>query len=308
MKLGPALLVLSLFASAPAFAQAPPPASLEEAMAMYQDGNFGEAKKIADLYAEKHDPRAYVLLGTLFQKGLGVEVDLKQAQVWYQKGAEAGDVDSQVALAMLLLAGTGQKPNVVDGAPWLQKAAEAGNLKAAYNLGIYYAGAYGTQADWPNAAKWFKVAADKANPRAQYNLALLYLDGKGVAKDQVMAADLFAKAAVQGLPEAALEYGVMVYRGDGVQKDEAVGAKWLLVAAQHGNAVAKNRMARILAIGAAGLKQDPIEAMKWNFLAKKAGRGDVELDTATEKADPGMVKDAQTRADAFRPLPDKTVQ
>ncbi len=302
------LLLASLALAAPAHAAAPSPASFEEAISLYQDGNYIEAKKIAEIWAEKDDPRAFVMLGTILQRGLGVEVDLGQAKIWYQKGADKGDAESELALAMLFLAGTTQKPDVVDGAPWLQKAAEAGNVKAELNLGLYYSGIYGTQADWPNAAKWFTAAADKANPRAQYNLALLHMDGKAVDKDAVKAAELFSKAAVQGMPEAALEYGVMVYRGEGVQKDEALGAKWLLIAAQHGNAVAQNRVARILALGVPGVRQDVIEAMKWNILAKKGGRGDQELDDAAAKADPGMLKDAETRAAAFKPLPDPTAQ
>ena len=306
MKRSSVLLFLSLVTATSVLAQAPPPASFEEAMALFQDGRYVDAKKIADNYATKEDPRAYLMLGTLEQKGLGVEVDIKQAQIWYQKGAEKGDVDCQLALAMLYLTGTGQKPNVDDGAPWLRKAAEAGNVKAMYNFGIYYTGAYQTPPDWDQAAKWFKAAADANYVRAQYNLALLYIDGKGMPKDQVAAAQLFAKAATAGMPAAALEYGVMVFRGDGVAKDEAVGAKWLQIAAQHGNAVAQNRLARILAIGVPGVPQDPIEAMKWNFLAKKQGRGDQDLDAATDKADPGMVKDAQARANAFTPLPDRT--
>jgi len=266
------LLLGSLVLAGPAYAAAPPPASFEEAISLYQDGNYIEAKKIAEMWAEKDDPRAYVMLGTILQRGLGVEVDLGQAKIWYQKGADKADAESELALAMLYLAGSTQKPDVVDGAPWLQKAAEAGNVKAQLNLGLYYTGIYGTQADWPNSAKWFTAAADKGNPRAQYNLALLHMDGEGV------------------------------------QKDEALGAKWLLIAAQHGNAVAQNRIARILAIGVPGVRQDVIEAMKWNILAKKGGRGDLELDDAATKADPGMLKDAETRAAAFKPLPDPTAQ
>lgn len=306
MKRSAVLLLLGLLTAAPAFAQAPPPASFEEAMALFQDGKYTDAKPIAENYATKDDPRAYLMLGTMEQKGLGVEVDLKQAQVWYQKGAEKGDVDCELALAMLYLTGTGQKPNIDDGAPWLRKAAEAGSVKGQYNFGIYYTGAYGTKPDWDKAAQWFKAAADKDYARAQYNLALLYIDGKGMPKDQVAAAQLFAKAASAGMPAAALEYGVMVFRGDGVAKDEAVGARWLQIAAQHGNAVAQNRLARILGIGVPGVPQDPIEAMKWNFLAKQQGRGDLDLDAATEKADPGMVLDAKARAAAFKPLPDRT--
>ena len=300
------LVLAAVLLSGPVAAQVVAPASFEEAIAQFQDGNYADAKSIAESFAEKADPRAFVMLGTIFQKGLGVEIDLKQAQIWFQKGAEKADADSEFALAMLLLTGTGQKPNVIDGAPWLQKAAEAGNVKAQVNLGLYYAGAFGTQTDWPNAVKWFQTAADKGNAQAQYNLALLYMDGKSVDKSMVKAGELFSKAALQGMPEAALEYGVLIFRGEGVQKDETLGAKWLLVAANHGNAVAMNRVARLYGMGDHGVAYDPIEAMKWNILAKAAGRGDIEMDAKMEKVDPADVKQAEARAAAFKPLPDPT--
>jgi len=302
-----ASLALSAFLLAgPAVAQSPAPASFEEAISLYQDGNYADARPIAETYAAKDDPRAFVMLGSIFQKGLGVEVDLKQAQIWFQKGADKADPESEFALAMLLLNGTGQKPNVIDGAPWLQKAAEAGHVKAQVNLGLYYAGTFGTQTDWANAAKWFQAAADKGNAQAQYNLALLYMDGKSVDKSLVKAGEMFSKAALQGMPEAALEYGVLIFRGEGVQKDETLGAKWLLVAANHGNAVAMNRVARLYGMGDHGVAYDPIEAMKWNILAKAAGRGDVEMDAAMEKVNPADVKKAQDRAAAFKALADPT--
>ena len=123
MKKFIATLVLMGALTAPVVAQAPPPATFEEAASLFQDKNYPEAKKIADTYAQKNDARAFFLLGTMAQKGLGEEVDLKQAQIWFQKGADAGDADNELALAMLLLAGGSGKPNIVDGAPWLQKAA-----------------------------------------------------------------------------------------------------------------------------------------------------------------------------------------
>ena len=48
--------------------------------------------------------------------------------------------------------------------------------------------------------------------------------------------------------------------------------------------------------------------MKWNFLARAAGRGDVELDTATERADPNLVNQAKALAAAFKPMADPTAE
>ena len=94
-------LIIFLALSAPAIAQVP---GIDQALALYQQNNFIEAKKIADDFATKGEPKAYLLLGNMAQKGLGEEVDLQQAQIWFQKGADVGDADNEFALAMLLLA------------------------------------------------------------------------------------------------------------------------------------------------------------------------------------------------------------
>jgi hypothetical protein len=57
------------------------------------------------------------------------------------------------------------------------------------------------------------------------------------------------------------------------------------VAAEQGNPVAQNRMARICAIGR-GVEADPVEAAKWHLLASEAGRTDAELDTFVEALSP----------------------
>ena len=72
-------------------------ATFEEAMALFTDGNYTDAKPIADAYAAKDDPRAFVMLGTMSQKGLGVEVDAPTAKLWFRKAAEKGNVDGELA-------------------------------------------------------------------------------------------------------------------------------------------------------------------------------------------------------------------
>ena len=76
---------------------------------------------------------------------------------------------------------------------------------------------------------------------------------------------------------AEVEYAVMLFNGDGVAKDEAAGAKLFLRAAEQGNPVAQNRVARIYAAGR-GLRKDLIEAGKWHTLATARGVPDPWLD------------------------------
>ena len=87
------------------------------------------------------------------------------------------------------------------------------------------------------------------------------------------------------MPDAALDYGVLVFRGDGVQKDEKIGAQWLTVAAQRGNPVAQNRLARLYVAGK-GVPLNMVEAAKWNLLARDGGKPDPELDQMLDKLTP----------------------
>jgi hypothetical protein len=89
-----------------------------------------------------------------------------------------------------------------------------------------------------------------------------------------------------------------------VQQDEKVGAQWLLVSAKRGNVIAQNRVARIYAFGK-GLPQDPIEALKWNILATRGGRGDAELESLLSRLTEPQKAEARARADAFRPVQPK---
>ncbi len=277
---------------------APSPGSFEEAVALFEDKKYPEARAMAEPLAGAEDPRAMAMMGAISQKGLGAPIDLKAAQTWFSKAAEKGHPGAQFSLAMMNLDGSLGDPNAETAAKWLESAANGGNVEAQYNLGLVYSGRYGTEPDWAKAAIWFRKSADQNATDAQYNLGLLYLDGKGVAKDAVAAADWLSRAAVKGMPEAALEYGVLVMRGEGVQRDEKIGIKWLLYAANRGHPVAQNRLARIYATGT-GVEADVIEAAKWNLLAAKGGRPDTTLDDMMAKLSDAQRKDAKSRAEVF---------
>ena len=187
------ILYFALFLSLvdPSFADDP---SFEEAMALFSDGKYTDAKPIADAFAAKDDPRAFAMLGTMSQKGLGVEVDPQTARLWFGKAAAKGHLESEVSLALMLMDGTLGTPNIADGIAWLEKAAAGDSVQAQYNLGLVNSGVFNTKPDWKIAASWFQKAANKGLAEAQYNLALLFVDGRGVEKDMVQAANWFAKS------------------------------------------------------------------------------------------------------------------
>ena len=276
-------------------------ASYEEAVALFEDKHYTEARVEAEKAAKAGDARAMAMLGLIYQDGLGVPADLVKAVDHFAAAAEKGDVGAQYSLAQIYLDGALGETDKERGRFWLLKAAEQGKVEAEHRLGLQAAGDENTPPDWPEAVRWFRKAAERGYPDSQYNLGILYLEGKGVDKDPVRAGEWFSKAAVQGHADAALDYGVMVFRGDGVKKDEKVGADWLLVSARRGNPVAQNRVARLYAVGVV-FALDPAEAMKWHILATKGGRTDVWLDEYVAKLTNAQQKEAERRANGFVPV------
>ncbi len=112
------------------------------------------AKQAADLRvrAEKGDPEAQFRLGALYDEGIGVKADEKEAIRWWRKAGDEGYADAE------------------------------------FNLGNLYADGAGVATDYAEAAKWFRMAADRNMRAAQFQLALLYAHGDGVKKDPVEAA------------------------------------------------------------------------------------------------------------------------
>jgi hypothetical protein len=287
-------LLLSLLMVSPALAGA----SFEEAVALFQDRKYEEAREVARPLADAGDIRAMTMMGTMYRAGLGVEEDAKEAARWFTLAADKGSQEALFSLAMILLDGSLGTVDRDRGLPLLERSARSGNASAQYNLALILAN--DATPNWNAAAEWFAKAAAQGLPEAQYNLGLLYAEGKGVERNLVTAGEWYAKAAVQGLADAALDYGVMVYRGEGVQKDEKVGAQWILIAARRGNVIAQNRIARILASGK-GLDTDMVEAVKWHLLATHGGRSDAWLDSYMQQLTPAQLQDAQSRAASFEP-------
>jgi TPR repeat protein len=83
-----------------------------------------------------------------------------------------------------------------------------------------------------------------------------------------------------------------------VAKDEKKAAKLFRMAAEQGNPVAQNRLARLYANGVV-VKADPVEAAKWHLLARLAGVSDFSLDIMLSKLTKEQRVAAERAVDAW---------
>jgi TPR repeat protein len=124
-------------------------AGFEEGIAAYQANNLPLAYKEFRAAAEKGHADSQFNLGLMYEQGIGVSKDEKEAIVWYRKSAVQGNVFAQ------------------------------------YNLAVLYENGRGTAVDFAQAHEWYRKASVQGDPLAIGNLGMLYLRGQGVEENKV---------------------------------------------------------------------------------------------------------------------------
>jgi len=124
-------------------------AGFEEGIAAYQANNFPLAYKEFRAGAEEGHADSQFNLGIMYEQGIGVSKDEKEAVVWYRKSAVQGNVFAQ------------------------------------YNLAVLYENGRGTAVDFAQAHEWYRKASAQGDPLAIGNLGMLYLRGQDVKENKV---------------------------------------------------------------------------------------------------------------------------
>ncbi len=258
----------------------PVPANADLAYGAYQRGLYVTAfrEATARLDRDKSDAAAMTLIGELFNQGLGVKQDAREAAEWYRLAAKQGDAHAMASLGLMAVDGRGVPKDPAAGRDWLEKAAAKGEASAAYNLALILLSGGGEPAI-DRAASLLRLAASAEIGDAQHDLGVLYARGQGVAKDPEEAVRWYARAARNGSIAGEVEYAIALFNGDGVAKSEPIAARYFRRAAIRGNAIAQNRLARLYATGR-GVPRNLTEAAAWHLVAAGQGLPDAWLDGA----------------------------
>ncbi|MEI6535386.1 MAG: tetratricopeptide repeat protein [Verrucomicrobiaceae bacterium] len=134
-------------------------AGLQEGVAAYEAGNLSLAFKEFRTAAEKGEADCQFNLALMYEKGMGVAKDEKEAVVWYRKSAEQG------------------------------------NSNAQFNLGVLYENGRGCDVDFAQANQWYRKASVQGDALAIGNLGMLYLRGDGVKVDKIAGIALLLQSA-----------------------------------------------------------------------------------------------------------------
>ncbi|MGB9494428.1 MAG: tetratricopeptide repeat protein [Azonexus sp.] len=145
------------------FAAEPPNenSNFEAGIAAYQANNLPLAYKEFLAAAKKGHAESQFNVALMYEKGIGVGKDEKEAVVWYGK------------------------------------AAAQGNAAAQYNLGVLYENGRGTATDFAKANEWYRKASAQGDALAIGNLGMLYVRGQGVKENKVAGAALLLVSAIK---------------------------------------------------------------------------------------------------------------
>jgi TPR repeat protein len=246
--------------------------------------------------AEAGNINAEILLAEDYRTGLGVPKNYEKAKEWYGKAAAQGDSDAAYTLGLLYHSGEYFPRDLGQSFDWFHAAALAGHVNAMAFLAEMYDSSSGTKQDLLEAAKWYERAALAGDTISQYNLALYYEKGRGVPKDFKKAAhwlQLSSQTDMYG--DSALELANLYGKGLGVEKNEVERRRLLRKASEQGNAKAQLELAGILEQGD-GLKRDVVTAYLWYSVASHNESLMAEANEGLARLTPRMTRSEVLRA------------
>lgn len=209
----------------------------------YQDKDFVNAEKWLLIAADKNDKRAQALLGNIYYSGVeGVRKNTEKAFQWAQKSAIQNYSPAQMLLGVMYERGVGASQNYTKAIDWYRKAADQGNKTAQNNLGYLYFNGVGVKRDKQKAFDWYLKAANQGSANAQGNIGLMYYNGEGIKRNYYKAYDWYLKAANQNHGDAQSILGIMHEIGRGTRKSRLKAISWYKKAAVQGNELAIQKL------------------------------------------------------------------
>lgn len=151
-----------------------------------------------------------------FQAGVSAyqSNNLPLAYKEFLAAAQAGHPDSQFNVALMYEQGLGIGRDDREAVAWYLKAAEQGHAAAQYNLAVLYENGRGTPIEFAKANEWYRKATAQGDALAIGNLGMLYIRGDGVRANKVAGvALLLLSATLDPSPENRAKQNLAATRG-----------------------------------------------------------------------------------------------
>jgi enhanced entry protein EnhC len=235
---------------------------------------------VAEEQANNGDEKAALLLGMLYDRGIGASADPAKAVYWYQKAGS--NPVSQFILGTYTTEGKGVAQDKERGAELLEQAAKANFSYADFNLAVLQ---HEANRDFlPQLTEAYNLG----NSHAGIVLADYYLaesDKHSDPEKMKQAKDIYAGLADKGDQNAQLKLGFMLDKGLGVTAEPLAAERWYIASAEQGNALGQYLLGQFYQVGQLG-SPDYNLAKKWyERAATKMPMASVALGFISETVD-----------------------
>jgi len=222
-----------------------------QAQDAYERGDFERAVLYDTIAAEKGYSPSMNNLGSTYYSTEGY-TDGDKAFYWYEKGAEAGDIDAMNGLGVCYLDGVGTATDIDQALHWLGEAAERNNPYAHNNLAdLYFDGLLvphdlgkalghyeqGEALETPNyirlgyiherrgdaekAVSYYRLAYEDGCEVGAFNMGICCSQGIGITKNTDSAIRYFQAALERDYPAAHIELA-RIYKSGNDEADESL--------------------------------------------------------------------------------------
>lgn len=179
----------------------------------------------------------------------------------------------------------------VNETPSLESAAASGDAVARYQLALQQL----DEQRYTDAAALMRRAAEQGVPAAQRRFALMLANGEGVPTNPASAREWMARAAENGNVQAMHDAGGMFINAESTPEFQSIAARWFEQGALHGLVDSQVNIALLFKEGF-GVPQSPADAYAWFTIA--ANSGDAEARNSAAELRSMLTPDQRAAAES----------
>lgn len=227
------------------------------------------ADDLADILmaAETDDIQAQMVLGGMYEIGLGVARNDTRCAYWWQRASDNGHVNATKALGSMYFSGRGVPQDYVKAMALYLKAANQGHPHAMKYVALGYKRGLGLPQDDAKADEWIRRAAEISGPDSE----VVFLESFQARETEPRTdAELFAeflKQAEKGNTRAFFYVGAAYLSGVGTPQDYTEAIKWMRQAAALELSAGISDLGLLTQLGQ-GTPVDRVEAQKLHYVAE----------------------------------------
>ena len=180
---------------------------------LYEKGDYAAIYGLGHAMGERSSADAYFALGTLYQLGLGVKKNPKEASRWFEKAAFQDHAPAQYNLGVNYIEQNSDTKLIEAGANWIKIAARQGLVEAVFAMSVLYHHGVGVEKNEAEHAKWLEMAIAKDYARSHTFMAdLLCKENMPTGKDDFKLLADVVTYWYEKAPRAATAWRKRVWR------------------------------------------------------------------------------------------------